>query len=1060
MAVSLYPKLETIFIHLIQKTRMRKRKLYSILMAAALLLPGVGAKAQSWTDPDTNVEYAFVEGNVDGNEGSAMIIDGNVETKLGTGGLPTYFVVEASEAVSIIGYTIITANDNSSYPGRNPNHWTIEGSNDYENWTFIDEVMNDETLQDVNFTPFEFTCPASEKFKYFRVTILSVVGGGFMQVSEWHFHGVSHEHVWGEPVETLPTCRKDGYFTYTCEICGAMKNEPSGKEATGIHEYENGYCINCGKAENEPLVEDGFWILETPQDLVYFADRVVADDAFDRNARLAADIDVADVNFQGIGVGTQSRYVGEFDGDGHWIINYTREGTRQGSVGLFGMVGAGGYIHNVGLLNANLNGDANVAGLVGRLYGGVIEECAVVNSYIEGRDHVAAITGDVNHESVDGEEVGGIVRNCFSNAVINSREYQASGISGVINGGLIENNLFCGTVDCGYTNASIACSLVDSEGVVSVIQNNALLASHNYGFGDSGNGSRRVTHTYGRYAELANNWSLATTRLILLIGENYYYAYSNSIDNFANDPNDDNGADISDQEAREQDFYSDVLNWDFGGVWGFYPDTEGKAYPVLQWMIESERKMPTQIFDVPADGSKLIYETGDEYIDLNRVHGSFGQKISFAVIEGEGKATYDEGVNQLLVGDNKGEFGGTGNVVVKVSYEEDLSEIFEGAADTTFSVYVDQSGVEVEISDPETLQRAVRNPGGNYKLVKDIDMTGVEFAGIGSSNEPFTGSFDGNGHIIKGLTITADGGSRLGFFNYTNGATIKNLAISNITIDAPKTNQVGGLIGECVSTTLDQIALSGFITGWDHVGGLIGRTSGKSVINNCYDDVRVYAYSQAGGISGTTNRGDSIVFENTYFAGSVYIYHRGWAGGFIGLIDQDNTNIYMTGCVSVGDVISHTDGNADGNIASPFIGANGASLNLDYQIGKARVTFNNNVRNVDAIIDGLNNEYAWPAIGSTEDEYTAAAELPADDMKKKATYENLGWDFNRTWEMDKTAYGYPILSIFGGFNTRIATPEADVAPVQNGAIYNLQGQRVAEGYKGIVIMNGKKVLVK
>lgn len=1059
MAVSLYAKLETIFIHLIQKTFMRKRKLYSFLMAAALLLPGVGASAQSWTDEETGIEYFFVEGNVEGAEGSAMVTDGNVETKLGTGSLPTYFIVEASQPVSIGGYTIITANDNSSYTGRNPMNWTIEGSNDYDNWEIIDVVNNDQTLGDVNFTPFEFTCATSPKYKYIKVTISATRGAGFMQVSEWHFKGQNDDHVWGEPIETLPTCIEDGYYTYICQDCGAYKREPSGKTATGIHTFENGVCIHCGTREHEPEEdEDGFWQLENVEDFLYFADRVNFGRT-DLKARLEADIDLADVECPLIGT-SNLHYCGEFDGNGHWISNFSYNDKGKSQVALFAYLDAGGYIHHLGMINANIVGDANVAGIVGRIYGGVVEECAVVASYIEGRDHTAAITGDVNHMAVDGEEVGGVVRNCFSNAVIRSREYQASGLSGVINGGVIENNLFCGTVDCGNTNASIACSLVDSEGVVSVIQNNALLASHNYGFGDSGNGSRRVTHTYGRYAELANNWSLATTRLILLIGENYYYAYSNSIDNFANDPNDDNGADISDQDAREQDFYSDVLNWDFGGVWGFYPDTEGKAYPVLQWMVESEVKLPTQIFDIPSNDTKLIYETGDEYIDLNRVHGSFGQKISFTVIEGEGKATYDEGVNQLLVGDNKGDFGGTGNVVVKVSYEEDLSEVFEGAADTTFSVYVDQSGVEVEISDPESLQRAVRNPGGNYKLVKDIDMTGVEFAGIGNANEPFSGNFDGNGHIIKGLTIKGDGGSRLGFFNYTNGATIKNLAISNITIDAPKTNQVGGLIGECANTTLDQIALSGFITGWDHVGGLIGRTSGKSVITNCYDDVRVYAYSQAGGITGTTNRGDSIVFENSYFVGSVYIYHRGWAGGFIGLIDQDNTNIYLTNCVSVGDVISHTDGNADGNIASPFIGANGASLSLDYQIGKARVTFKDNVRNVDAIIDGLNNEYAWPAIGSTEDEYTDPAELPADDMKKKATYENLGWDFNRTWEMDKTAYGYPILSIFGGFNTRIATPEADVAPVQNGAIYNLQGQRVAEGYKGIVIMNGKKMLVK
>lgn len=83
-------------------------------------------------------------------------------------------------------------------------------------------------------------------------------------------------------------------------------------------------------------------------------------------------------------------------------------------------------------------------------------------------------------------------------------------------------------------------------------------------------------------------------------------------------------------------------------------------------------------------------------------------------------------------------------------------------------------------------------------------------------------------------------------------------------------------------------------------------------------------------------------------------------------------------------------------------------------------------------------------------------------MKKQETYEDIGWDFRHIWEMDKTGYGYPVLQVLQGFATGIALPEVEkvAAPVQNGAVYNLQGQRVAEGYKGMVIKNGKKFLVK
>jgi len=1021
-----------------------------------MLLPSLGTKAGEWTDELTGVSYCAIDGPVEGGEGSVMLCDGETSTKLGTGSLPTWVIIQASQPVSLIGYTIYTANDNSVYKGRNPQNWLIEGSNDYENWTVIDQVVDDPVLQDVDFTPFDFTCPASEKFEYFRVTIQKVWGGGFMQVSEFHPNGQTHEHEWGDPVETEPTCRQDGYFTYFCSICGGYKTEPSGKEATGIHEYEDGYCIHCGKAENEPAIEDGFWLIETGKDLAYFANRMEVDGTYDMNARLVQDIDMEGIEFSGFASG--GRFRGEFDGCGHWIYNFTYTKTNRSNVGLVNLLGAGGYVHHVGLINANLNGDANVAGIVGRIYGGIVEECAVVGSYIEGRDHTAAITGDVNWDVVDGDTIAGIVRNCFSNAKIYSREYQASGISGVINGGTIEYCLFCGTIDCGYTNVGVASSLVDSEGVLTIIRNNALWASHNWG-GSSGCQFNRVANKYGREALLENNWSLTTTGIGAASAG---YGVSVDLGGFANDPNDEMGADVDDATARTEDFYSNVLDWDFGGVWAFYPNTEELAYPVLQWMIESEVTLPTELFDVPTN-AKLIWETGDEYLDLNSIHGSFGQKLDITMVDGENMATFYPDLGILYVGNASGEFGGSGDVTLKVNVNEEVKDIFGAVDDAEFVVLIGQLG-DVEISSVEELQRLFRNCLGNFKLMKDLDLTGVEFPGIGTATEPFTGTFDGNGHILSGITINQDSNDKVGVFRYTKGATIKNLAVSNVTINAPDRNQVGGLIGECENTTVNQVTVSGFINGRDHVGGMIGRTSGVSHITDSYAHVNVYAYSQAGGISATTNQGDTIVFKNVYFAGSVYIYHRGWAGGFIGLVDKSDTKIWITNCVSIGDVISHSDGGSDGNVAGPFIGGNGPSWNEEFS-GNARLDFYDNIRNAEAVIDAPNNDmYVWPLIGNdVEDtEYTPEAEVVNAELKKQSTYEEIDWDFRHTWEMDKTAYGYPILSIFGGFATGIALPEVakeDVS-VQNGAIYNLQGQRVAADYKGLVVKNGRKYLVK
>ena len=168
---------------------MTKSRLSALILAAALLVPSMSVKAQ-YVDEATGVTYTAVGGSVDGNEGSLKACDGDTGTKLGTGAYPNTVIVEASKPIFLDGYTIITANDNAAYTGRNPKDWTIEGSNDQKNWTLLVEVKGDNTLEDVNFTPFEFEAPISEEsFTYFRFTVKASHGGGFMQYSEFHPKG-------------------------------------------------------------------------------------------------------------------------------------------------------------------------------------------------------------------------------------------------------------------------------------------------------------------------------------------------------------------------------------------------------------------------------------------------------------------------------------------------------------------------------------------------------------------------------------------------------------------------------------------------------------------------------------------------------------------------------------------------------------------------------------------------------------------------------------------------------------------------------------------------------
>ena len=135
--------------------------------------------------------FEAIEGSAGfNNEGYSNVCDNNVNTKFCTNALPSWVIIESSVPIYLTGYTITTANDTKNSPGRNPKDWTIEGSNDMENWAVVTEVKNDQTMKAVNFTPFDFgMAPAEESYKYFRFTVTAVRDGGLLQYSELKLKG-------------------------------------------------------------------------------------------------------------------------------------------------------------------------------------------------------------------------------------------------------------------------------------------------------------------------------------------------------------------------------------------------------------------------------------------------------------------------------------------------------------------------------------------------------------------------------------------------------------------------------------------------------------------------------------------------------------------------------------------------------------------------------------------------------------------------------------------------------------------------------------------------------
>lgn len=141
---------------------------------------------------------------------------------------------------------------------------------------------------------------------------------------------------------------------------------------------------------------------------------------------------------------------------------------------------------------------------------------------------------------------------------------------------------------------------------------------------------------------------------------------------------------------------------------------------------------------------------------------------------------------------------------------------------------------------------------GDYELGNNITISG-EYTPVGNANSgAFTGKFDGNYFTVSGITVSS--GKYGGLFGYTNGATIKNVGVSNVNITA---DYAGGIVGKAENTTLTNVfnaggAVNAGSKGGDYdfyVGGIAGYIN-KTDIEVAYNHATVTSET-GGGIVGT-----------------------------------------------------------------------------------------------------------------------------------------------------------------------------------------------------------------
>lgn len=741
---------------------------------------------------------------------------------------------------------------------------------------------------------------------------------------------------------------------------------------------------------------------------------------------LANDIDMTGRNFVPFGIvnnTTAGKFTGTFDGQGHTIKGLKYDVSDKGEVGLFSQTD-NATIKNLIIEEAYFKGNANVGGIVGRMYRTTITDCAVLNSYIEGRDHVGAIAGEIAQTEVDGNYVGGTITNCFSDARIKTREYQAGGMLGTIHCGTVEKNLFTGTVEGREgDNANGMVSLIDKEDAASFIQYNVVAAAHIYG-----KIGRVVSNNrFDKKGKATKNYVSANTWVGTKANNATMAKYTN--------PNDYNGADIPVNELRTQQFYTNILGWDFDKHWTFLPGAEGKMYPVLKIM---EGKKLTNTFWHTPSATTLTYASGEEKVSIDGMHSSYGQCIIPTLTQGSDIAIVEG--NDIKAKESAYTMVGEGEVKASFNIDPAIASLFSGTtqANLTFNI-VKSADIQTIATADEFVSKLTAKADGHYVLTNDINLEGKDLSALGKSNAyTFTGSINGQGHVVSNASLTQEEDKEnIGIIAKTEGAVLRDIAFTDYSVNTNDKGKHVGLIGSAKNTIFKNVYARGSVYGNDHVALLAGDGDGCT-LTNCMVDGSVKARSQVGGFFGCT-LADGATFNHCLATGTLRATYRGWIGGFIGLVDKLST-ISIQQCASAMKCWSYGITESEKN-TQPFIGGNGADR------ANALVFFNNNIVSSEAISDSPDR--AWPNRYRTVDGGNVIDATTYTTSEAQTLYGENGWDLGTTWKLN-TGAAYPVLKDFAsvavhqGVTLEAETDNASKIETANNAIRDVSLTRTLE----------------
>ena len=241
--------------------------------------------------------------------------------------------------------------------------------------------------------------------------------------------------------------------------------------------------------------------------------------------------------------------------------------------------------------------------------------------------------------------------------------------------------------------------------------------------------------------------------------------------------------------------------------------------------------------------------------------------------------------------------------------------------DAREAAFAAEEKIQIEsVEDLEKIGKDSRYPmNGDYELAADLDLNGINWTPIGGSYGPeyglvsgervFSGTFDGKGHVIDGLTIDYDGRNSgantnasalfamIGSAAQSDYAEVKNLQFTNVDI----THTLGS--GDVIGT------LAGEVNGFVKVENIAVLNGAITVNGGITNNGKSGDLIGVGGIVGQTRTNTSAAqISHLYNAASVTVSEdvaneQPRCGGIIGRIHQNSVIGSLTSAVNKGEVL-------------------------------------------------------------------------------------------------------------------------------------------------------------